>query len=287
MDAGAGAGMRTRTDERDVGARVLVVEDDADVARPLVLTLREEGYAVTWAASGWQALELLRESTEALDEPIRLVLLDLGLPDVDGLDVCRQARSTGFDGAILIISARGSELDRVVGLDLGADDYVAKPYRLAEVQARVRALLRRTARLATAGATPSPASTTAVSSAVAASAVAASGASVGSGASGRDGPWVEVDRDASSAMVGGVAVDLSHRECDVLRLLADQPGSAVTREFLIGRVWRPGALGSGKTLDVTVGRLRRRLAAADAPARVVAVRGVGYRLEPAEPAAPA
>ena len=92
MDAGAGAGMQTRTDERDPGARVLVVEDDADVARPLVLTLREEGYAVTWAASGWQALELLRESTEALDEPIRLVLLDLGLPDVDGLDVCRQAR---------------------------------------------------------------------------------------------------------------------------------------------------------------------------------------------------
>ena len=277
MDAGAGAGMRTRTDERDPGARVLVVEDDADVARPLVLTLREEGYAVTWAASGWQALELLRESTEALDEPIRLVLLDLGLPDVDGLDVCRQARSTGFEGAILIISARGSELDRVVGLDLGADDYVAKPYRLAEVQARVRALLRRTARLATAGATPSPASTTAVSAAA-----ASSGVSMGSGASGPDGPWVEVDRDASSAVVGGVAVDLSHRECDVLRLLADQPGSAVTRQVLIGRVWRPGELGSGKTLDVTVGRLRRRLAAADAPARVVAVRGVGYRLEPAE-----
>jgi DNA-binding response OmpR family regulator len=97
---------------------------------------------------------------------------------------------------------------------------------------------------------------------------------------------VEVDRDASSALVGGVAVELSHRECDVLRLLADQPGSAVTREVLIGRVWRPGELGSGKTLDVTVGRLRRRLAAADAPARVVAIRGVGYRLEPAEPAEP-
>ena len=184
MDAGAGAGMRTRTDERDPGARVLVVEDDADVARPLVLTLREEGYAVTWAASGWQALELLRESTEALDEPIRLVLLDLGLPDVDGLDVCRQARSTGFEGAILIISARGSELDRVVGLDLGADDYVAKPYRLAEVQARVRALLRRTARLATAGATPSPASTTAVSAAAASSV----GDRWGRGRRGRTGP---------------------------------------------------------------------------------------------------
>jgi DNA-binding response OmpR family regulator len=98
---------------------------------------------------------------------------------------------------------------------------------------------------------------------------------------------VEVDRDASSAVVGGVAVDLSHRECDVLRLLADQPGSAVTREVLIGRVWRPGELGSGKTLDVTVGRLRRRLASADAPARVVAIRGVGYRLEPAESAEPA
>jgi DNA-binding response OmpR family regulator len=256
--------MQTKKDERDLPVRLLVVENDADVARPLVLTLREEGYAVTWAASGWQALELLRESTEALDEPIRLVLLDLGLPDVDGLDVCRQARSTGFDGAIMIISARASELDRVVGLDLGADDYVAKPYHLAEVQARVRALLRRTARAAAGPPSPPPASASA------------------SPSSPRTGPWIEVDREASSAVVGGVAVALSHRECDVLRLLADQPGSAVSRDVLFARVWSPGELGSGKTLDVTVGRLRRRLAAAGAPVRVVAVRGVGYRLEPAD-----
>ncbi len=121
-------------------ARVLVVEDEEDIAFPLVRTLEREGYEVTWVDSGEKALEELRTKAAAL------VILDLGLPDMDGLEVCRKARERGFEGAIMIVTSRAGELDRVVGLDYGADDYLAKPFGLAELQARVRALLLRTTR---------------------------------------------------------------------------------------------------------------------------------------------
>src|SRR6476659_6608280 len=119
--------------------RVLVVEDEEDIAFPLVRTLEREGYQVTWVDSGQKALDSLTT------EPVEMVSLDLGLPDIDGLEVCRRARDAGYHGAIMIVTARAGELDRVVGLDYGADDYLAKPFGLAELQARVRALLRRTA----------------------------------------------------------------------------------------------------------------------------------------------
>src|SRR6478609_347606 len=117
--------------------RVLVVEDEEDIAFPLVRTLEREGYDVSWVDSGQKALDTLSTAPE-------VVILDLGLPDIDGLEVCRRARAAGFEGAIMIVTARAGELDRVVGLDYGADDYLAKPFGLAELQARVRALLRRT-----------------------------------------------------------------------------------------------------------------------------------------------
>src|SRR3954469_8837563 len=119
--------------------RVLVVEDEEDIAFPLVRTLEREGYEVTWLDSGEKALEVVAGN------PVEVMILALGLPDVDGLEVCRRARDGGFGGAIMIVTARAGELDRVVGLDYGADDYLAKPFGLAELQARVRALLRRTA----------------------------------------------------------------------------------------------------------------------------------------------
>ena len=130
--------------------RVLVVEDEEDIAFPLVRTLEREGYDVAWVDTGEGALTSLAE------EPAEVVILDLGLPDIDGLEVCRRARDAGFAGAIMIVTARAGELDRVVGLDYGADDYLSKPFGLAELQARVRALLRRTAQLgaAQAGRTP-------------------------------------------------------------------------------------------------------------------------------------
>ena len=122
---------------REVIPQLLVVEDDDGIALPLVRTLDREGYSVERVATGSAGLE--RAAQGGLD----LVVLDLGLPDVDGLDVCRQLRSDGYDGGILILTARGGELDRVVGLDVGADDYLGKPFALAELLARTRALLRR------------------------------------------------------------------------------------------------------------------------------------------------
>src|SRR3954466_7609080 len=125
--------------------RVLVVEDEEDIAFPLVRTLEREGYEVAWVDSGQKALDDV--SARHAD----VVILDLGLPDMDGLEVCRKARDSGYDGAIMIVTARAGELDRVVGLDYGADDYMAKPFGLAELQARVRALLRRTSSSSAAG----------------------------------------------------------------------------------------------------------------------------------------
>ena len=118
-------------------AQVLVVEDEEDIAFPLVRTLEREGYGVVWVPSGREALAHLASSSADI------MILDLGLPDMDGLDVCRAARDGGFEGGIMIVTARAGELDRVVGLDFGADDYLSKPFGLAELQARVRALLRR------------------------------------------------------------------------------------------------------------------------------------------------
>src|SRR5690242_8692227 len=131
--------------------QLLVVEDDDGIAGPLVRTLEREGYVVERVATGSAGLE--RAGRGGID----LVVLDLGLPNVDGLDVCRQLRTDGYDGGILILTARGGELDRVVGLDVGADDYLGKPFALAELLARTRALLRRSGRPATDS--PAPATT--------------------------------------------------------------------------------------------------------------------------------
>jgi DNA-binding response OmpR family regulator len=120
-------------------AQVLVVEDEEDIAFPLTRTLEREGYEVVRVDSGADALEEMARSI------YDVVILDLGLPDIDGLEVCRRAREDGYTGAIIILTGRTGELDRVVGLDVGADDYLSKPFGLAELQARMRALMRRSA----------------------------------------------------------------------------------------------------------------------------------------------
>lgn len=223
---------------------VLIVEDEEDIAFPLVRTLEREGYAVTWVDSGRQALENLRR------EPSDVVILDLGLPDMDGLDVCRAARDSGFEGAIMIVTARAGELDRVVGLDYGADDYLAKPFGLAELQARVRALLRRTGGVAS--------------------------VRLPEGA-------LRIDAAARRVYVGDAEVPLTGKEFDVLTVLAHQRGRVVSREKLMAEAWDENWYGSTKTLDVTIGRLRQKLEAAEVTDKVVAVRGVGFRLEGAAP----
>ena len=226
-------------------AQVLVVEDEEDIAFPLVRTLEREGYDVAWIDSGRKALEhLLLESPDIL-------ILDLGLPDMDGLDVCRAAREAGFEGGILIVTARAGELDRVVGLDFGADDYLSKPFGLAELQARVRALLRRSQ--------------------------SAHGAGNGSTIGSTNG--LRIDVDARRVTIDQVEVALTAKEFDVLALLAANRDKVVSREHLMSEVWDENWFGSTKTLDVTIGRLRNKLEEAGAEDRVVAIRGVGFRLE--------
>ena len=225
-----------------MGRTVLVVEDDEGIAVPLVHTLQREGYDVVRAEAGEPAVE------RACKGDIDLVILDLGLPDIDGLEVCRRIRSAGMDCAIMFLTARAGELDRVVGLDVGADDYMAKPFGLAELLARTRALLRRSA--------PRP---------VAAGPVADHG--------------LVVDVTARRVRVRGAEVALTSKEFDVLALLAQDRGAVVTRERLMDEVWDSNWYGSTKTLDVTVGRLRQKLADSGSPARVVTVRGVGFRLD--------
>ena len=222
--------------------RVLVVEDEEDIAFPLVRTLEREGYEVEWVESGQKALDALATSPD-------LVILDLGLPDIDGLEVCRHARESGFTGAIIIVTARAGELDRVVGLDYGADDYLAKPFGLAELQARVRALLRRTTSMQAGGADSAPA----------------------------DG--VRIDVAARRVYAGTEEVPLTGKEFEVLAILAANRDKVVARGRLMADVWDENWYGSTKTLDVTIGRLRQKLESVGVTDRVVAVRGVGFRLE--------
>ncbi|MDR7362172.1 response regulator transcription factor [Nocardioides marmoribigeumensis] len=228
--------------------QLLVVEDDDGIAVPLVRTLEREGYAVERVATGSAGLE--RASRGDLD----LVVLDLGLPDLDGLDVCRQLRSDGFPGGILILTARGGELDRVVGLDVGADDYLGKPFALAELLARTRALLRRAHRVP-----PADAGEQAVPAAPA------------------DG--LRVDPQARRVWVEDREVGLTSKEFDLLALLDSERGAVLTRERLMDEVWDENWFGSTKTLDVTMGRLRQKLQESAAPVQIVTVRGVGFRLE--------
>ena len=223
---------------------VLVVEDEEDIAFPLVRTLEREGYDVIRVESGEIALDYLATNRA------EVMILDLGLPDMDGLEVCQKARAGGFDGAILIVTARAGELDRVVGLDYGADDYLSKPFGLAELQARVRALLRRTGPSAN-GRAPLPVR----------------------------GDQLQIDQAARRVFFADTEVMLTGKEYDVLDILVAERGKVVSRDRLMAEVWDENWYGSTKTLDVTIGRLRAKLEGSDVAERIVAVRGVGFRLE--------
>jgi DNA-binding response OmpR family regulator len=222
--------------------RVLVVEDEEDIAFPLVRTLEREGYDVFWVDSGQKALD------DLVMRHADVVILDLGLPDMDGLEVCRKARDHGYDGAIMIVTARAGELDRVVGLDYGADDYMAKPFGLAELQARVRALLRRT------------------------------NAGAAAADDGSDG-GLRIDVAARRVFSGDDEVPLTGKEFEVLNVLVANKDKVVSRTRLMADVWDENWYGSTKTLDVTIGRLRQKLESVGVQEKVVAVRGVGFRLE--------
>ena len=171
---------------------------------------------------------------------------------MDGLEVCKKARAAGFEGAIMIVTARAGELDRVVGLDYGADDYLAKPFGLAELQARVRALLRRT------------------------------GAGTGL-ATEESEDGLRIDVAARRVYAASTEVPLTGKEFDVLNILAANKDKVVSRGRLMADVWDENWYGSTKTLDVTIGRLRQKLESVGVTDKVVAVRGVGFRLEAPAP----
>jgi two-component system response regulator RegX3 len=221
---------------------VLLVEDEESITAPLAEALSREGFEPVVAGTAAEALELASARTPDL------VLLDLMLPDGSGLDVCRELRSRSAV-PIIMLTARGEETDRVVGLEVGADDYVVKPFSARELIARIRAVLRRSA-----AAPAGPVEET---------------VELGD---------VRVDRARRSASVDGEPLELSRKEFDLLRLLVENAGSVVTRERLIDEVWDMNWFGSTKTLDVHVGALRKKLGDDPGMPRYIhTVRGVGFR----------
>ena len=259
--------MSKKTPESDVTqTKVLLAEDDESFIDALVIGLAREGFDVTVARDGNEALRLF-----AADEP-DLVLLDLMLPRLSGIDVCRsiRARSTV---PIIMVTAKGTEIDTVVGLEVGADDYVSKPYRLRELVARMRAVLRRTPSADLAHPTKAPGSP---------SPLPAQG-------NGSDQPrttavleagGIQIDPDRHLVFVRGSDVHLRRKEFELLSLLMENAGRLLTRDVLIDRIWGSDYFGDTKTLDVHIKRLRSHVEEdPSSPKLITTIRGVGYRFE--------
>ncbi len=222
--------------------RLLLVEDDAAIARSIVDGLQSDGHVVTHVETGARALEVAAGHD--------LVLLDLGLPDIDGRDVCRRLRQESTL-PIIMLTARGDEFDRVLGLELGADDYITKPFSMRELLARIRAVARRTVDGPSVGGEPEPTTQT-----------------IGD---------LVIDRRTRRVHLAGEPVSLTAKEFDLLAQLAGDPGAVQTRTEILEAVWDQNWYGPTKTVDAHVASLRKKLGD---PRWIEAVRGVGFRLEP-------
>lgn len=214
--------------------RVLLVEDDPGIADALEYSLKAAGHDVVRAAQGKQAVALAMAAD--------FVVLDIGLPDMDGFDVCRAVRKSS-DVPVLFLTSRTEEIDRVVGLELGADDYMAKPFSTRELLARIKAIARRAS-----GRTQAP-----------------------------SGAGLALDREAFTASIDGRPLDLSRTEFDLLACLAAQPGRVFTREQILDQAWKDGGCVTDRTVDAHVKSLRKKLAPSEP---IETVRGVGYRFQP-------
>jgi DNA-binding response OmpR family regulator len=222
---------------------ILLVEDDERISEPLVRVLVAEGFSVTHVDGGNDALAAVDRGRPDL------VLLDLTLPDIDGLDVCRKLRADFPDLPIVMLTARAEEMDVIVGLGAGADDYIAKPFRLAELIARVRARLR------------------VVEQATRATPLL-------------EGAGLRVDRDARRMFIDDREIELTSKEFDLLALLMSRPGVTFTREQIMNQVWDEHWWGSTRTLDTHVSTLRKKIGDdSDPPSIVVTIRGVGFRFQ--------
>jgi DNA-binding response OmpR family regulator len=237
-------------------AKILIAEDDANIRLGLTATLESESYAVTAASDGAQALKFFAQGK------FDLVILDVMMPKASGYDVCRELRAKGERVPVLFLTAKGEEIDKVVGLKLGADDYVTKPFGVHELLARVEALLRRSRTSADKGAMR--------------------------GSGGAELPPVfrfgaaEIDRKKFTASVTGrEAVALTARELKLLEVFAAGAGEVLTRDALLNAVWGVDYFGTTRTLDQHVAQLRKKVEAdAESPAAIVTVHGIGYRYEP-------
>src|SRR3954454_9550365 len=222
---------------------VLIVEDEDSFIDALTLGLTREGFRVSVARDGAEALDMFDEVQPDL------VLLDVMLPKVSGIDVCRELRSRS-KVPIIMVTAKGAEIDTVVGLEVGADDYVTKPYRLRELVARMRAVLRRAPRPEEAAA----------------------------GGEGLEGGDVRLDAERHEVVVRGEPVVLPLKEFELLELLLANAGRVLTRDTLIDRIWGPHYVGDTKTLDVHVKRLRSKIEDdPSVPRRITTIRGLGYK----------
>ena len=234
-------------------AKILIAEDDGNIRLGLVATLESDGYVVIAASDGAQALKLFPQ------EKFDLVLLDIMMPKMSGYDVCRELRARGTRVPILFLTAKGEEIDKVVGLKLGADDYVTKPFGVHELLARVEALLRRTR----------------------------SGAANGGETSEAVPPLFKfgaasIDRRKFTATIGSRSTPLTARELKLAEVFAAHAGEVLTRDALLNAVWGIDYFGTTRTLDQHVAQLRKKIeaSAANAMSPIVTVHGVGYRYEP-------
>ncbi|HZQ78339.1 MAG TPA: response regulator transcription factor [Acidimicrobiia bacterium] len=223
---------------------ILVVDDEQSYRDALAVSLRREGFLVQVAADGLEAIDRFETYRPAL------VLLDVMLPRMSGIDVCRELRAKSRV-PIIMLTARDAEIDTVVGLEVGADDYVTKPFRLRELVARIRAALRR-----------------------------APGEEEDSNAEVVEVADVRLDPIRHEVSVRGEPVQLALKEFDLLELLLVNAGRVLTRDTLMDRVWGPSYVGDTKTLDVHIKRLRAKIEEnPSAPTRITTIRGLGYRYE--------
>jgi two-component system response regulator MprA len=213
---------------------VLVVEDDADLRGVLVRGLREEGFETRGVGTGTEALEDVEGS------PTDVLVVDIGLPDTDGRDLCQALRARGVTTPVLFLTARDALTDRLTGFNAGGDDYVTKPFALAEVVARLEALIRR------------------------------------GGTAPKEAGGLRLDPATHSAHVGDEAVPLTPTEFRLLARLVSAPGVAVRRQELIRTAWPHGAFVRANTLDAYIARLRRKLEPFDDAPSIATVHGVGY-----------
>lgn len=218
--------------------RILLVEDDLEIAVPLVRSLQAAGYSVALVGDGVAALEKARTTKPDM------IVLDLGLPNMDGLEICRTLRAQKYDMPILILTARSSELDLVVGLDAGADDYIIKPFKSPELLARLRALIRRV--------------------------------------DGHDvteliGNGITLNSEARTCYIGETEVLLTSTEFSLLELLMRNSGRVISRQQILHDVWNTNWSGTTKNLDMHVSALRRKLGAEGE--HVSTVRGLGFRFD--------